>query len=159
MAEQTTVCKQLGSMIKDAMRARETDNVQTLRNILAEAQAMAKKEVREVSDADVLKGIKKVAGVTAEMLQPLANAKTEAHIALRAKLEKTQVFIQSIADLLNPPAVGDDAINALIDSAVTELGEPLAMKHIKPILAKVYAQYGEATDSKHVSALIRARIG
>ena len=139
------------------MKARDALTTGTLRMLLAAVQAeeVAGKAARELSDDEVLKVYAKEAKKRAEAAQLFDDAG-------RPELaEKERAEGEIIAAYL-PAPLDDDAISALVDEAIAEVrsqtGEELGIRQMGQVMKSATARAGGGADGTRLSAIVKAKL-
>ncbi|MDQ2150018.1 GatB/YqeY domain-containing protein [Alcaligenaceae bacterium C4P045] len=146
--------EQLSQAIKDAMRARASERLTTLRLLSAAIKQKEVDERRELSDADVTAIIEKQVKQRRESIAAYDQAgRTETADQERAEIVILQEFL--------PKAATQEEIDAVVDAAVAEVqatgvtGAP-AMGKVMAIVKHALAGKAEMTA---VSKQVKARLG
>ncbi len=137
--------------MKNAMRARASERLGTIRLILA---AIKQREVDEritLDDTQILAVLDKMLKQRRESITQFVNAGRE---DLAAK-ERNEITV--IQDYM-PAALSDAELDALIDAAIAESGAQ-AVKDMGKVMAIVRPQVQGRGDMSAVSARIKARLG
>ena len=137
--------------MKNAMRARASERLGTIRLILA---AIKQREVDEritLDDTQILAVLDKMLKQRRESITQFVNAGRE---DLAAK-ERNEITV--IQDYM-PAALSDAELDALIDAAIAESGAQ-AVKDMGKVMAIVRPQVQWRGDMSAVSARIKARLG
>ena len=145
--------EQLSQAIKDAMRARASERLTTLRLLSAAIKQKEVDERRELSDADVTAIIEKQVKQRRESIAAYDQAgRTETADQERAEIVILQEFL--------PKAATQEEIDAVVDAAVAEVqatgvtGAP-AMGKVMAIVKQALAGKAEMTA---VSKQVKARL-
>ena len=145
--------EQLSQAIKDAMRARASERLTTLRLLSAAIKHKEVDERRELSDADVTAIIEKQVKQRRESIAAYDQAgRTETADQERAEIVILQEFL--------PKAATQEEIDAVVDAAVAEVqatgvtGAP-AMGKVMAIVKQALAGKAEMTA---VSKQVKARL-
>ena len=135
--------------MKDAMRAKATARLSTIRLLLA---AIKQKEVDErvdVSDADVVAIIERMIKQRRESVTQFEAGKRPDLVALeRAEIEILQSYM--------PQALSDAEVDALIVTAVAQSGGGMAA--MGKVMAVLKPQLAGRADMGAVSAKVKARL-
>jgi uncharacterized protein len=146
----TTLLEQLQSDVKEAMKARDSGRVQSLRMFVNAVQNEAKSKLRDLGDEEVV-----------AVLQREKKRRIEAAEAFeagghpdRAGAEREQA---AMLDAYLPAQLSDEELDALVQAAVAESGatEPSQMGAVMKVLMPKVA--GRA-DGKQVSAAVSAAL-
>ena len=103
-------------LIKDAMRAKDKVRLSILRQVHEEFKNIEVKERRDVTEADITAGIKKLIKVTNETLEYSRQAGTN-----QERTDTLARQVEILQDLL-PHQLAGDELSALIDTVVAEQG-------------------------------------
>lgn len=142
----TTLLERLQSDTKDAMKARDSERVQTLRLFVNAVQNEAKAKLRDLEDAEavtVLQREKKKRIEAAEAFESAGHAD-------RAGAERSQA---ALLDTYLPEQLTDAELDELVAAAIAETGAegPAAMGSVMKVVVPKVA--GRA-DGKAVSAAV-----
>jgi uncharacterized protein YqeY len=142
----TTLLEQLQSDVKDAMKARDADRVQSLRLFVNAVQTEAKAKLRDLQPAE------EIAVLQRQKKQRLeaAEAFTAGGHPDRAAVELAQA---ALLDGYLPEQLSDAELDALVAEAVAEVGatDPSAMGNVmKAVMPKIAGR----ADGKAVSAAV-----
>jgi uncharacterized protein len=138
--------------LTDAMKARDAVRVATLRMAIAAVKeaAVAGKEARELSDADV-----------EQVLRTQVKRRDEAAEAFQAggREEQAQRELdeRAILSAYLPEELGDDDLEALVDEALAAGGFTEASQ-MGPAMNTVMAAVAGRAEGKRVSALVRSKL-
>lgn len=139
------------------MKARDALTTGTLRMLLAAVQAeeVAGKTARELTDEEVLKVFAKEAKKRAEAAQLFDEAG-------RPELaEKERAEGEIIAKYL-PAPLDDDAVAALVDEAIAEVqaetGEAPGMRQMGQVMKAATVRAAGGADGNRISAIVRAKL-
>ncbi|MCW2923550.1 MAG: YqeY family protein [Thermoleophilia bacterium] len=142
----TSLLEQLQSDVKDAMRARDSDRVQSLRLFVNAVQNEAKGKQRDLEDPEVVSVLQREKKKRVEA----AEAFEAAGHADRAVAEREQA---AMLEGYLPEQLGEAELDELVRSAVAETGAegPSAMGAVmKAVMPKVAGR----ADGKAVSAAV-----
>ncbi|WP_144635330.1 GatB/YqeY domain-containing protein [Bordetella genomosp. 13] len=149
-----TLKTRLSDSVKDAMRAKDTARLTTLRFLLAAVKQKEVDERRDLSDAEITAIIEKQVKQRRESIAAFEQAgRTETAEQEKAELAVLQEFL--------PQAASPEEVSAAIDAAIAEVtaqgitGAP-AMGKAMAILKAALA--GKA-DMSAVSAQLKAKLG
>jgi uncharacterized protein YqeY len=142
----TSLLERLQTDVKEAMKARDTERVQSLRLFVNSVQNEAKAKLRDLDDAEVV-----------TVLQREKKKRIEAAEAFEAGGHPDRAAVErSQAELLDgylPEQLSDDELDALVAEAVAETGAegPSAMGAVmKAVMPKVAGR----ADGKAVSGAV-----
>jgi uncharacterized protein YqeY len=140
----------INSDVKDAMRARDTKKLETLRMVTAAIKQVEVDERIEVDDARTLAILDKLVKQRKESIEQFQKAQRE-------DLVSQEEFELALISQYLPEPLSELEINKLIHEAMSELkAEKMAdmgkvMNHLKP-------QFMGRADMGKVSALIKAKL-
>lgn len=139
--------KQLQSDQLVARKARDTVKINLLTTLLGDVLRSAKDEGnREVTDADVVKALRKFVTNAKDNIQNYERAgKTEAVAINQEELTILQGYL--------PAEVDETTLRNFIQSVMTEKNLPKAPASMKVIMAELNAKFGTALDKKVASSL------
>ncbi len=146
----TNLLDRLQADVKDAMKARDSDRVQSLRMFVNSVQTEAKAKLRDLSDDEVV-----------TVLQREKKKRVEAAEAFeagghpdRAQAERAQA---TMLDSYLPEQLSDDELAAIVRDAIAETGasDPSQMGAVmKAVMPKVAGR----ADGKAVSAAVSSAL-
>lgn len=141
-----SLLEQLQTDVKDAMKARDSDRVQSLRMFVNSVQNEAKAKLRDLEDAEVVAVLQREKKKRVEA----AEAFEAGGHADRAAAEREQA---AMLDAYLPEQLSDDELDALVREAIAETGAegPQAMGAVmKAVMPKVAGR----ADGKAVSGAV-----
>jgi len=137
--------------VKDAMRAKDKSRLAAIRLITAAIKQREVDERIELDDAQVTAVLDKMAKQRRESISQFEKAGRDDLIAQEVmELEIIQSYL--------PEQLGEDEINALIDSAMQETGAT-SIKDMGKVMGQLKPKLQGRADMSAVSALIKARLG
>jgi len=137
--------------VKDAMRAKDKPRLSAIRLITAAIKQCEVDERIELDDAQVTAVLDKMAKQRRESISQFEKAGRDDLIAQEVmELEIIQSYL--------PEQLGEDEINALIDSAMQTTGAT-SIKDMGKVMGQLKPQLQGRADMSAVSALIKARLG
>lgn len=142
----TTLLERLQSDVKDAMRARDADRVQTLRLFVNAIQNEAKAKLRDLVDQEAVAVLQREKKKRVEAME----AFTAAGHGDRAAVERSQ---SELLDAYLPEQMSERELDDLVRGAIVETGAegPSAMGAVmKAVMPKVAGR----ADGKAVSAAV-----
>jgi uncharacterized protein YqeY len=145
----TSLEKQISQGIMDAMKARETVRLATLRNVkkyILEAKT-AGVNIDELPDADTLKIIQKLAKQGAESAE-IYRAQGRADLA-----DEETAQVEVLREFL-PRALSDDELTAAVRTIVTELGAG-GMQDMGRVMGAASKRLAGQADGGRISAKVR----
>ena len=135
--------------MKDAMRAKATARLSTIRLLLAAIKQKEVDERVEVSDADVVAIIERMIKQRRESVAQFEAGKRPDLVAHeRAEIDILQSYM--------PQALSDAEVDALIAAAVAQSGGGMAA--MGKVMAALKAQLAGRADMGAVSAKVKARL-
>ena len=146
----TTLLDRLQSDVKEAMKARDSDRVQSLRMFVNSVQTEAKSKLRDLSDDEVV-----------TVLQREKKKRVEAAEAFeagghpdRAEAERTQA---AMLDEYLPEQLSDEELQALVAAAIAETGAS-APSDMGTVMKAVMPKVAGRADGKAVSSAVGAAL-
>jgi uncharacterized protein YqeY len=137
--------------VKDAMRARDKPRLGTLRLITAAIKQREVDERIELDDTQVTLVLDKMVKQRRESIVQFEKAGRDDLIAIEtSELEIITPYL--------PEQLGEDEINALIDSALEQTGAT-SVKDMGKVMGQLKPELQGKADMGAVSALIRAKLG
>jgi uncharacterized protein YqeY len=137
--------------VKDAMRAKDKTRLAAIRLITAAIKQREVDERIELDDAQVTAVLDKMAKQRRESISQFEKAGRDDLIAQEVmELEIIQSYL--------PEQLGEDEINALIDSAMQATGAT-SIKDMGKVMGQLKPKLQGRADMGAVSALIKARLG
>ena len=135
--------------MKDAMRAKATARLSTIRLLLAAIKQKEVDERVEVSDADIVAIIERMIKQRRESVAQFEAGKRPDLVAHeRAEIDILQTYM--------PQALSDAEVDALIAAAVAQSGGGMAA--MGKVMAALKAQLAGRADMGAVSAKVKARL-
>ena len=141
---------QLTDDMKNAMRAKATERLGTIRLLLAAIKQREVDERVELADADVV-------GVIEKMLKQRRDSITAYELANRqdsVDVEKAEIVV---LQTYLPQQLNDDEINALLENAIVESGAA-GMKDMGKVVGLIKPLVAGKADMGKISGLIKARL-
>jgi len=136
--------------VKDAMRAKDKSRLAAIRLITAAIKQREVDERIELDDAQVTAVLDKMAKQRRESISQFEKAGRDDLIAQEVmELEIIQSYL--------PEQLGDDEINALIDSAMHATGAT-SIRDMGKVMGQLKPKLQGRADMSAVSALIKARL-
>jgi uncharacterized protein YqeY len=137
--------------VKDAMRARDKPRLATLRLITAAIKQREVDERIEMDDTQITLVLDKMVKQRRESIVQFEKAGRDDLIAIEtSELEIITPYL--------PEQLGEDEINALIDSALEQTGAT-SVKDMGKVMGQLKPKLQGRADMGAVSALIRAKLG
>jgi len=142
--------EQLNTAMKDAMRAKDSLRLNTIRMIRTAIKNREIDERKELDDQGVIAVLSTVVKQRRESAQVYReNGRPEL-------AEKEEQELAVVMEFL-PSQLSDDELKALIEEAVTEVGAA-SMKDMGKVMKVVAAKTTGRADGKVVSELVKARL-
>jgi uncharacterized protein YqeY len=136
--------------MKNAMRAKETTRLSTIRMLLAAIKQREVDERIELTDADVVAIIERMIKQRRESITAFeSGSRPELAAAERAEIELLQGYM--------PQPLSEAEIDALIAAAVADAGAS-AMAAMGRVMAVLKPQLAGRADMARVSAKVKARL-
>ena len=136
--------------VKTAMRARDKERLGVLRLITSAIKQREVDERIELDDADVLQVLDK-------MVKQRRDSETQFRDAGRDELAAQETFEIGILVEYLPEALSDEALTAIVDSAVTE-SAAASIKDMGKVMAILRPQVQGRADMGAVSAVVKSRL-
>lgn len=137
--------------VKDAMRARDKPRLAAIRLITAAIKQREVDERIELDDAQITAVLDKMAKQRRESIAQFEKAG-------RDDLVEQETFELQLIQSYLPEQLGEDEINALIDSTLQATGAS-GIKDMGKVMGQLKAKLQGRADMAAVSALIKARLG
>jgi uncharacterized protein len=136
--------------VKDAMRAREQERVDTLRLVLSSLRSAEKELQRPLSDQEEL-----------QVLQRERKRRVEAAEAFRAggrddRAEQEERELAVIEGFM-PEPVSEEELERIVDDAIAETGAT-SLRDLGRVMADVMPQVSGRADGSEVSRLVREKL-
>jgi hypothetical protein len=136
--------------VKDAMRAKDKDRLNVLRQITAAIKQVEVDNRADLSDDDIITILTKMTKQRREALEQYNNANREDLAQIeQAELEIIQEFL--------PAALSDDEISAAIDAAISEAGAS-SIKDMGAVMNVLRPQIQGRADMGAVSGKVKAAL-
>jgi uncharacterized protein len=137
--------------VKDAMRAKDKSRLAAIRLITAAIKQREVDERVELNDSQVTAVLDKMAKQRRESISQFEKAGRDDLIAQEVmELEIIQSYL--------PEQLGEEEINALIDSTLQDTGAT-SIKDMGKVMGQLKPKLQGRADMSAVSALIKARLG
>ncbi len=145
-----TLISELEDEIKDALRERDTERLDTLRLVLAELRAAEKELLRPLDESEEL-----------QVLQRERKRRLEAAEAFRAadrqeQAEKEERELDVIEEFM-PDPIEEDELEEIVDDAIAETGAT-SLRDLGRVMADVMPQVAGRADGSTVSRLVREKL-
>lgn len=148
---------QIRTDLKNSMKAKDTVRTGTLRMVLSALQAeeVAGKEARTLTDDEVLKIIAKESKKRLEAAQVFDDAG-------RSELAQKERAEEEILSGYLPEQLSDDEVSALVDGAIAEVreqaGEDPGMRQMGQVMKAATARAAGRADGARLSAVVKSRL-
>ena len=142
---------QLTDAVKVSMKAKDKDRLTTLRMATAAIKQIEVDERIEPDDTRIL-------GVLEKMIKQRKDAAQQFEQGNRQDLADKERYEITVLQDFMPKALDQDALEALIDSAISETGAE-SMKDMGGVMAILKPQVQGRADMGAVSKTIKARLG
>jgi uncharacterized protein YqeY len=141
----------LSDEIKRSMREKDKARLAILRLVKAEVDAKEKESGEEISDADVVAAVKKVAKQTGETLEGSVKVGTDP--------ERTALLEEQVAILEGylPDQVTGDALEAIVDRVIAEGGFS-EKRDMGKVIGLVGEETGGNCDKAEVAKLAQSKL-
>ena len=141
---------QIEGDVKEAMRAREQERVDTLRLVLASLRSAEKELQRPLSDQEELQVLQRERKRRAEA----AEAFREGGRDERAEQEEREL---EVIQGFMPEPVSEEELERIVDDAIAETGAT-SMRDLGRVMADVMPQVSGRADGSEVSRLVREKL-
>lgn len=142
---------QITEDMKNAMRAKETARLGTIRLLLSAIKQREVDERIELTDADVI-------GVIEKMLKQRRDSIAAYESAKRTDLADIEKFEVSVLQTYLPQQLTEDEVKALLEKVVTDTGAA-GMQDMGKVMAAIKPLVAGKADMGKISGLIKARLG
>ncbi len=139
--------EQIKADIKEAMRAKDIQRRDTLRNLSAAIKQIEVDERKELTDSDVEAILTKYAK---QREDALAQFKEAGRDDLVAKEEAELAIVRAYL----PEPLSDDELKEAVESIVKELGAT-SMKDMGKIMGAIKQKYGARADGSKVNRIVK----
>jgi len=136
--------------MKDAMRARDSARLSTIRMLLAAVKQREVDERRELADADVVTVIDK-------MIKQRRDSITQFEAGKRSDLAEVEKAELALLSNYMPQPLADEEIDALITQALARTGAS-GMSGIGKVMAELKPVLAGRADLAAVSAKVKAKL-
>ena len=145
-----TLISELEDEIKDALRERDTERLDTLRLVLAELRSAEKELLRPLDESEEL-----------QVLQRERKRRLEAAEAFRVadreeQAEKEERELDVIEEFM-PDPIDEDELEEIVDDAIAETGAT-SLRDLGRVMADVMPQVAGRADGSTVSRLVREKL-
>jgi len=142
---------QITEDMKNAMRAKETARLGTIRLLLAAMKQREVDERIELTDADVI-------GVIEKMLKQRRDSIAAYESAKRTDLADIEKFEVSVLQTYLPQQLTEDEVKAILEKVVVDTGAA-GMQDMGKVMAAIKPLVAGKADMGKISGLIKARLG
>ena len=142
---------QLSNSMKDAMRAKDKDRLQTIRLILSAIKQLEIGNRAELEDSDVL-------AILDKQLKQRRDSIEQFNAAGRNDLAQQETYEMSIIQEFLPNPLTDEEIDQLISSAIGKTGAE-SMRDMGKVMGLIKPQAQGRADMGKISGMIKARLG
>ena len=142
--------KRLDDDLKDAMRAKDTLRLETVRNIRRNMRAREIDSGKDLDDAELQKLIR---GLVKQREDSIAQYREGG----RADLVERESAEKTILEGYLPAAVSAESVDALVSTVIAELSAS-TMKDMGRVVKTVMERLGPAGDGRVVSAAVKAKL-
>jgi hypothetical protein len=145
-----TLISELEDEIKDALRERDSERLDTLRLVLAELRAAEKELLRPLDESEEL-----------QVLQRERKRRLEAAEAFRAADREEQAAKEEreleVIEEFMPDPIDEDELEEIVDDAIAETGAT-SLRDLGRVMADVMPQVAGRADGSTVSRLVREKL-
>jgi len=142
---------QITEDMKNAMRAKETARLGTIRLLLAAMKQREVDERIELTDADVI-------GVIEKMLKQRRDSIAAYELVKRTDLADIEKFEVSVLQTYLPQQLTEDEVKAILEKVVVDTGAA-GMQDMGKVMAAIKPLVAGKADMGKISGLIKARLG
>ncbi len=142
---------QITEDMKNAMRAKETARLGTIRLLLSAIKQREVDERIELTDADVISVIEK-------MLKQRRDSIAAYELAKRDDLADIEKFEVTVLQTYLPQQLTEDEVKAILEKVVVESGAA-GMQDMGKVMAAIKPLVAGKADMGKISGLIKARLG
>ena len=142
--------KQLDNDLKEAMRARDTVRLDTVRNVRGAIRA---REIDSGSELDAAEITKLIRGLVKQREESIAQYREGG----RADLVERETREQAILEGYLPAAPSADQVNGAVVAVIAELGAS-SIKDMGRVMKAVMDRLGPTADGKVVSAAVKDKL-
>lgn len=141
---------QLSNSMKDAMRAKDKNRLQTIRLMLAAIKQQEVDKRSELKDSDVL-------AILDKQLKQRRDSIEQFNTAGRDDLAQQETYEMNIIQEFLPQPLTDEEINQLISSAMETSGAE-SMRDMGKVMGIIKPQAQGRADMGKISGMIKARL-
>jgi len=145
-----TLISELEDEIKDALREREAERLDTLRLVLAALRSAEKELLRPLDESEEL-----------QVLQRERKRRLEAAEAFRAADREEQAAKEEreldVIEEFMPDPIDEDELEEIVDDAIAETGAT-SLRDLGRVMADVMPQVAGRADGSTVSRLVREKL-
>jgi uncharacterized protein YqeY len=142
--------KQLDSDLKEAMRARDTVRLETVRNIKGTIRS---REIDGGSELEAAEITKLIRGLVKQREESIAQYREGG----RADLVERETREKAILESYLPAAPSAEQVNGAVADVIAELGAT-SIKDMGKVMKAVMDRLGPTADGKLVSAAVKAKL-
>ena len=145
-----TLISEIEEEVKDALRERDTERLDTLRLVLSALRAAEKELLRPLDESEEL-----------QVLQRERKRRIEAAEAFRSadreeQAEKEERELDVIEEFM-PDPIDEDELEEIVDDAIAETGAT-SLRDLGRVMADVMPQVAGRADGSTVSRLVREKL-
>jgi uncharacterized protein len=145
-----SLISELEGQVREAMRAREQERVDTLRLVLAALRSAEKELQRPLSDEEELQVLQRERKRRAEAAEAFREGGREEQAA---KEERELAVIETFM----PEPVSEEELERIVDDAIAETGAT-SIRDLGRVMADVMPQVSGRADGSAVSRLVREKL-
>ncbi|MGD8860311.1 MAG: GatB/YqeY domain-containing protein [Myxococcales bacterium] len=142
--------EQLDRDLKDAMRAKDTVRLETVRNVRSAVRQRELDEGAELDDDAIVKVIRGLAKQRDEAIAQYREGE-------RDDLVERETAEKAVLDQYLPAAPSAEDVQRVVGEVVDELSAS-SMKDMGRVMKEALARLGPGADGKQVSAVVKARL-
>jgi uncharacterized protein YqeY len=145
-----SLISELEGQVREAMRAREQERVDTLRLVLAALRSAEKELQRPLSDQEELQVLQRERKRRAEAAEAFREGGREEQAA---KEERELAVIETFM----PEPISEEELERIVDDAIAETGAT-SIRDLGRVMADVMPQVSGRADGSAVSRLVREKL-
>jgi uncharacterized protein len=142
--------KRLDDDLKDAMRAKDTVRLETIRNVRG---AIRSREIDSGAELDAAEITRIIRGLVKQREESIAQYDQGGRADLVARESQEKAVLEAYL----PAAPSRDQVDAAVAAVVSELGAS-SIKDMGRVMKAVMDRLGPAADGKLVSAAVKAKL-
>lgn len=141
---------EIEAMLKEAMRARDSDRVATLRLVLSALRLGEKDKLRELSEDEEIEILQRERKQRVEAMEAFASAGRDD----QATAESAEL---AIIEQLMPPRLEEDELMTIIDRAIATSGAT-SPADLGRVMSAVMPEVAGRADGSRISQIVREKL-